>query len=185
MVVGIIINTWSWYFLKFIIQDTAVTGIMSTNKSQYHLDNSYKSSSTHKTTTGRTVIYQSPRIPPRKNPPINDSINLSDIKPSKIPTSKNNNNSSTNPLLSTSTTSEKNNLQMIFNQKLTNQCTPSKIQDDDKQLDRKNVDNYCERRRTIIEVCEKIIVPQGETPPIIVTPFIMVDDVTSNEQQKS
>ncbi|XP_044016226.1 putative mediator of RNA polymerase II transcription subunit 26 isoform X1 [Aphidius gifuensis] len=167
--------------LAVINEDTAVTGIMSTNKS--HLDYSYKSSSCHKTTNGRTVIYQSPRIPPRKNPPINDSIKLNDNKPSKIPTStKNNNNSTTTTLLSTSTTSEKNNLQEIFNQKLTNKCTSIKIQDDDKQMDRKNVDNYCERRRTIIE--ESIVIGCGDKEVDETLVELPVEITSSVEQEE-
>lgn len=173
-------------------------------------------STSSKLSTGRTIVYQSPRIPPRRCPPeikndnpimnsdqvslitadadgdtrCKDSVCLVN-KPSKIPTPlprKSINVKITSGTLSSSSTPPSSPAKVISQPKL---ClkTPSKIpsplkcqQDETNQVDI-NQDKNAERRRTVVEICERIVVPQGETPPLPVTPFIMVNEVRSNDQQ--
>ncbi|XP_070169217.1 uncharacterized protein Smash isoform X5 [Polyergus mexicanus] len=42
-----------------------------------------------------------------------------------------------------------------------------------------------ERRRTVVEVCEKVVVPQGKTPTPPVTPFITVNRLINADKQDS
>lgn len=42
-----------------------------------------------------------------------------------------------------------------------------------------------DRRRTVVEVCEKVVVPQGEAPPMPpVTPFITVARVGDDDSSE-
>ncbi|KAK0085061.1 hypothetical protein PV325_005841 [Microctonus aethiopoides] len=204
---GILIGHW----------DTAdTTGILSTNKYRTQL-------------SGRAVIYQSPRVPPRRTPPAiknecTSNLSLNDLNESgltnvtmkSLPDSKLSieSNSSTNkpskiptPLprkpinikispasvnigsLSPTKTSPKSMVSSssVVLVKATKIPSPMKVQDDNLSSaiqGESNHEKYNERRRTIVEVCEKVIVSHGQMPVPSVTPFITVTKTVDDHQKQ-
>uniref|UniRef100_A0A0C9R002 CG43427_2 protein n=1 Tax=Fopius arisanus TaxID=64838 RepID=A0A0C9R002_9HYME len=207
-----------------ITEGTAGAGTLPINKLRIFPDTSVPttSSTSSKLSSGRTIVYQSPRIPPRRCPPeikidlsstnVSEQMPLSaetetDSKASTSPTKISDTKDSTSPVNKPSkipTPLPRKSVNVKINSGTSSPCTPpsspakiipqpklclkspSKIpspfkcqQEESNQLDT-NQERMIERRRTVVEICEKIVVPQGESPPLPVTPFI---EVRSNDQQ--
>ncbi|XP_044574865.1 uncharacterized protein LOC123258739 isoform X2 [Cotesia glomerata] len=180
--------------------------------------------------TSRVIVFQSPRIPPRRCPPVKpgdssspllqedsevesklsesktssaESISsTSPLKPSKIPTplprkptgvtvklSSAPNTAPTSPIkLSASSKSLPSSPFSCRHSKIP---SPLKAQEDQQSAstvasgEQSQESKNSERRRTVFEVCEKIIVPQDVSPVLPITPFITVTKVGEDQQQLS
>ncbi|XP_015124455.1 titin homolog isoform X2 [Diachasma alloeum] len=204
-----------------ITEGTAAAGTLPINKKRFFPDSSVPTTSictSSKLSSGRTIVYQSPRIPPRRSPPEIkldlSSLNASEEiasplgdadteskstsspqkiqeikdlaspvnKPSKIPTPLPRKSVSVkiNSGTSSPSTPPSSPAKVIPQPKLCFKSSkipsPLKCQQDECNQPDANQDKNVERRRTVVEICEKIVVPQGETPPLPVTPFIMVNE---------
>lgn len=141
----------------------------------------------------RTVVYQSPRVPPRRSPPEVPP------KPSYLPVLSN-----TESSPSEDTSSSTNTVCFTVDSPLPSPRSPSKIPT---PLPRKSISNPTSpqsppprhknseipvptsprsirtpetdsRRLTVVEVCEKLMVPRGQAQ---ITPFIVVERLANDE----
>lgn len=227
-----IVNSCFWSLLS---QGTAETTgkTLPTNKPQTENSNISPKSS------NRVIVYQSPRIPPRRCPPAKptldnssspslqedfesespesknpfkfnesktssaESISFAPLKPSKIPTplprkpatiklSSSVPSSPPSSPIKQSTCSKSLPSSPLSFKPPSKIPSPLKTQEDTSAGEfNLNINSKSERRRTIFEVCEKIIVPQDLSPVLPVTPFITVtkvdftDDHHQQQQQPS